>query len=287
MIEKPTIKELAEFFIRALSAGVVETSQVARWADSIIAAEDKPSIEIIEVSLACNRNVHDTISCLHQIKGEMQPNTPINLMAAYLLKKLMRHEIELGNAIRALYRATREGMFSDFELEIAGIEDSWCLVEEGIYDNIENVKKRLEMFLEERRDYIAHLPIEWSSFKEENLNIININNTEHYTWGEDCDGWHLLKRDDVSIIQERVPPGRFEVKHLHKKARQFFYILSGEATMVSGDQRVRLRAFEGIEIPPGAIHQFRNDSNADVVFLVISSPKSHGDRENIVEEEKP
>src|SRR5690349_7400948 len=115
------------------------------------------------------------------------------------------------------------------------------------------------------------------------MNIISTNNAEHYTWGEDCDGWHLLKRDDLSVIQERVPPGRFEVKHLHNKSRQFFYILSGEATMVIGNQSVHLRATESIEIPPGAVHQFRNDSHEDVVFLVISSPKSHGDRENIID----
>lgn len=284
MIEKPTIKEFAEFFSRALSAGAVDTSQVARWADSIIEKEDKPSIEIIEVSLACNRNVNETITCLHQIKGEMQPNTPINLMAAYLLKKLLTHEIDHGNAIKALYSATREGMFSDFELEIASIEESWCLAKDGVYDNLENVKMRLEMFLKERREYIVHLPIEWSSFKDENTNVINTNNAEHYTWGEVCDGWHLLKRDDLSIIQERVPPGRFEIKHLHNKARQFFYILSGTATMVIGNQSVHLRASEAIEIPPGAVHQFRNDSTEDVVFLVVSSPKSHGDRENILED---
>lgn len=113
---------------------------------------------------------------------------------------------------------------------------------------------------------------------------ISINNAEHYQWGDGCDGWHLLKRDDLSVIQERVPPGKFEIKHLHRKARQFFYILSGEATMMLGNQTIRLSASEGIEIPPGAIHQFRNDSNTDVVFLVISSPKSHGDRENIVDD---
>jgi mannose-6-phosphate isomerase-like protein (cupin superfamily) len=113
------------------------------------------------------------------------------------------------------------------------------------------------------------------------MSVIHINNAEHYRWGEDCDGWHLLKGDDLSVIQERVPPGRFEVRHLHRKARQFFYILSGEATMVLGNQPIKLTANQAIEIPPGAAHQFRNDSNEEVVFLVISAPKSHGDRENL------
>jgi mannose-6-phosphate isomerase-like protein (cupin superfamily) len=115
------------------------------------------------------------------------------------------------------------------------------------------------------------------------MKIISTTNAEHYNWGETCDGWHLLKRDDLSVIQERVPPGKFEVKHLHRRARQFFYILSGEATMVLDNERITLKANQGIEIPPNSIHQFRNDSTDDVVFLVISSPKSHGDRENIVE----
>jgi mannose-6-phosphate isomerase-like protein (cupin superfamily) len=51
--------------------------------------------------------------------------------------------------------------------------------------------------------------------------------------------------------------------------------------MVAGDERITLKAGQGIEIPPGVAHQFRNDSNTEVNFLVISCPKSHGDRENL------
>ena len=25
--------------------------------------------------------------------------------------------------------------------------------------------------------------------------IIDIDNAEHYNWGDNCDGWHLLKND--------------------------------------------------------------------------------------------
>jgi mannose-6-phosphate isomerase-like protein (cupin superfamily)/GNAT superfamily N-acetyltransferase len=103
-------------------------------------------------------------------------------------------------------------------------------------------------------------------------------NAEHYRWGEVCDGWHLLKTDGLSVIKERVPPGRGEVRHYHRSARQFFYILAGEALLEVGETEHRLAAGQGIEVPPGIPHRFRNGSNADVVFLVISSPKSHGDR---------
>jgi hypothetical protein len=46
------------------------------------------------------------------------------------------------------------------------------------------------------------------------MKSVTLNNAEHYIWGEGCDGWHLLKGDDLSVIQERVPPGNFETKHL-------------------------------------------------------------------------
>lgn len=110
---------------------------------------------------------------------------------------------------------------------------------------------------------------------------ISIENAEHYVWGEINDGWHLLRRDDISIIQERVPAGSAEVMHYHNVARQFFYILDGEGTLVFEDREVILREGEGIEIEPKVSHQFRNQSNMDVHFLVISVPTTRGDRINL------
>jgi mannose-6-phosphate isomerase-like protein (cupin superfamily) len=106
----------------------------------------------------------------------------------------------------------------------------------------------------------------------------DIHNSEHYTWGDVCEGWHLLKRDDVSVIQERVLPGKSETTHFHKLSRQFFFVLEGDATVVTDSQNVVLTKHQGVEIPPGVPHQFRNGSSSDVSFLVISVPKSHGDR---------
>jgi len=110
---------------------------------------------------------------------------------------------------------------------------------------------------------------------------ISIENAEHYIWGEICDGWHLLKRGDMSVIQERVPAGGAEVMHYHELARQFFYILDGEGMMVFEDREVNLAKGQGLEIPPQIKHQFKNQSNADVHFLVISIPTTRGDRINV------
>ncbi len=110
------------------------------------------------------------------------------------------------------------------------------------------------------------------------MKIVDLLNTDRYSWGESCDGWHLLERDDLSVIAERVPAGESERRHYHNRSRQFFYILTGIATIEVAGEIAVLQAQQGIEIPPGVAHQFRNESNQEVNFLVISVPKSHGDR---------
>ena len=110
---------------------------------------------------------------------------------------------------------------------------------------------------------------------------ISIENAEHYVWGQICDGWHLLKRSDMSVIQERVPAGSAEVMHYHEQARQFFYILDGEGTMSFEDHEVILQKGQGLEISPMLRHQFMNNSQKDVHFLVFSVPSTQGDRINL------
>ncbi|MDP6969130.1 MAG: cupin domain-containing protein, partial [Gammaproteobacteria bacterium] len=61
--------------------------------------------------------------------------------------------------------------------------------------------------------------------------VISNKLAEHYTWGNHCDGWHLVKSPSLSVIQERVPSGCSETRHFHTKAEQFFFILSGVASM--------------------------------------------------------
>jgi mannose-6-phosphate isomerase-like protein (cupin superfamily) len=104
---------------------------------------------------------------------------------------------------------------------------------------------------------------------------------EHYSWGGNCDGWHLLKHPDLSVIRERVPPGAGEVKHFHSRARQFFFVISGEATLEFNGRSVTFGPGQGVHVPPDTHHRFANYSARDVVFLVVSSPSTAGDRTDV------
>lgn len=105
---------------------------------------------------------------------------------------------------------------------------------------------------------------------------------EHYGWGDpegsSCDGWHLLRSAGLSVIEERMPPGIEEVRHMHQRARQFFYVLAGEMTLETEGVESLLLPGHGLEIAPGIWHQAINRSGQDTRFLVVSQPPSHGDR---------
>ncbi len=109
---------------------------------------------------------------------------------------------------------------------------------------------------------------------------ISKNVAEHYIWGEVCDGWHLVKQPELSVIHERMPAGSAEVRHYHERSRQFFFVLSGVLTMERDGTTETLQPHDGLEISPGVPHQARNEHADDVEFLVISHPTTRGDRIN-------
>ena len=111
--------------------------------------------------------------------------------------------------------------------------------------------------------------------------IISTDNAEHYKWGGQCDGWHLLRTDGLSVIRERMPPGTSEQLHFHHKAQQLFYILAGVATFQIEGGTKTVHAGESIHIPKTTQHCILNNGDTDLHFLVISEPKSHGDRVNL------
>lgn len=116
--------------------------------------------------------------------------------------------------------------------------------------------------------------------QELSVSNVSIKNGKHYAWGGNCDGWHLASSENLSVIQERVPTGSSETRHLHHKAEQFFYILSGTANLEVSGVMHTLNPNEGFHVPAGIAHTLSNKHDEALEFLVISTPPSHGDRKN-------
>tara|TARA_B100000700_G_C14951784_1_gene812029 strand:+ start:66 stop:428 length:363 start_codon:yes stop_codon:yes gene_type:complete len=110
------------------------------------------------------------------------------------------------------------------------------------------------------------------------LSTIDKQTAEHYKWGNNCDGWHLVKSNALSVIQEHVPAGEAEVKHYHEHAEQFFFVLSGCATIELDGQIHKVTAQQGLHVSAGRVHQLSNQGTEPLHFIVTSTPPSHGDR---------
>ena len=108
--------------------------------------------------------------------------------------------------------------------------------------------------------------------------VIAAAHVEHYTWGDNCDAWYLVRTPDFTILEELMPAGASETPHHHVRARQFFFVLAGELTLIVDGCENMLQAEEGLEIAPGEMHQAINRGDVPVRFLVTSHPPSHGDR---------
>ncbi|HEY3991055.1 MAG TPA: cupin domain-containing protein [Acidobacteriaceae bacterium] len=114
---------------------------------------------------------------------------------------------------------------------------------------------------------------------------ISIATAEHYTWPSaisaqtcTCDGWHLHRSESLTIIEERMPPGTAEQRHLHQRATQFFYVLAGVLIIELDGEEHRLTPSTGLTVLAQTPHQVFNHGSEDARFLVISEPPGHGDR---------
>lgn len=98
----------------------------------------------------------------------------------------------------------------------------------------------------------------------------------HAVWDEVCDAYHLLDRQELSVVEQVVPPGTETEQHAHQRSRQFFYLLRGRLTVGLGRQEHELTPGAGLEIPARTGHHVRNDTDEPAEVLVISSPRVGG-----------
>src|SRR4030095_3534188 len=73
---------------------------------------------------------------------------------------------------------------------------------------------------------------------------------EHYTWGDNADGWWLHKSDVLAVIHERMPSGAREPRHGHAAATQIFFVLSGVLTIDAGPRPAVLKSGDAVTILP-------------------------------------
>ncbi|RFZ86036.1 cupin domain-containing protein [Mucilaginibacter terrenus] len=128
---------------------------------------------------------------------------------------------------------------------------------------------------------IGATPSSTISYEGQDIAPLSKKSSVHYKWGENCDGWTFVENDNMSVKQERMPPGTSETMHYHEKATQFFFMLKGTAIFTLDGTVKVLTEHEGIEVKPGQKHRITNHSEADIEFTLYSHPSTKNDRINV------
>lgn len=111
--------------------------------------------------------------------------------------------------------------------------------------------------------------------------MIHKENSKSYKWGNNCDSWNFVDKENLSIKLESMPSRTKEKLHFHFNAQQFFYILKGKATFYVMGKTELISENQGILIDPQTEHYIANETEIPLDFLVISQPTTNNDRTTI------
>lgn len=71
----------------------------------------------------------------------------------------------------------------------------------------------------------------------------------------------------------RLPPGSANTLHKHVRAEEFYFVLDGVGRMRVNDETVTVPQFGAVLVRPESLRQVFNDTEADVLWLIIGAPE--------------
>lgn len=81
-----------------------------------------------------------------------------------------------------------------------------------------------------------------------------------------------------SVAEATVAPGGATAAHHHVRAEEIYLVTAGRGRLRIGEEERAIGPGDCAAIPPGAVHQLRNDGEEDLVVVCCSSPPySHED----------
>jgi mannose-6-phosphate isomerase-like protein (cupin superfamily) len=110
------------------------------------------------------------------------------------------------------------------------------------------------------------------------LKLIDLQHSQHITWGKDCDVYTLLNTNKFHIIHEAISPGNKDKMHYHSVSDQFLYLLSGKITVKLINDTITLKQYQGVMIPAKCAHYVENEDGETAILLTISVPGQSDDR---------
>ena len=71
----------------------------------------------------------------------------------------------------------------------------------------------------------------------------------------------------------RMPPQSANTLHKHIRAEEFYFVLEGTGRMRVGDETLTIEKYGGVFVKPNLLRQVFNDSDDEVMWLIIGAPE--------------
>ncbi|MDB6030642.1 MAG: Cupin 2 conserved barrel domain protein [Verrucomicrobiales bacterium] len=71
----------------------------------------------------------------------------------------------------------------------------------------------------------------------------------------------------------RMPPHSANTLHKHIRAEEFYFVLEGVGRMRVGQETLTVPKHGGVLVGPGELRQVFNDTDADVLWLIVGAPE--------------
>ena len=86
---------------------------------------------------------------------------------------------------------------------------------------------------------------------------------------------------NYSIVEAKIFPGGGPFPHIQTREHEGFYVLEGEIMFTVDGKKILAKKGTTLNVPPGAIHSFKNETSKITRLLIIMAP---GGLEGIFEE---
>uniref|UniRef100_UPI00260FE01A hypothetical protein n=1 Tax=uncultured Mucilaginibacter sp. TaxID=797541 RepID=UPI00260FE01A len=159
--------ELLEVFSIALTNGLLDKSEVVKWADRIITSDSEPEYFIIELSLCGHKTLNDIVSLINEFIGKNKPQVSGRVILGFLYKQYLARKITLRKVVSTINWIVWQADLTDEEKSFMyGLDEDFECAEDGIYGTVEAVEKETICFLETYKDFQIDNYNDWKKIDE-------------------------------------------------------------------------------------------------------------------------